>query len=107
MAVDNLGFQTVWRISINERPSPEWIQCFSQQQEGSALCSPVLVSFHQTGILFTSDSAGLSTWVKFIEKWTRAANAAVATAYELRRQEAQTQLAMWKEIVGEPAAPES
>ncbi len=43
MAVDNLGFQTVWRVSISERPTPEWIQHFGQQHDATMLCKPTLV----------------------------------------------------------------
>jgi len=92
VSVDNLGFQTVWRISISERPSVEWIRCFGWQQEGTVSCKPTLVSFHRTGILFTSDAARLATWVKYIDKWTRATNVAVAAAHERNRQEAVSQL---------------
>ncbi len=102
VAVDNLGFQTVWSLSISERPSPEWIQCFGQQQEATMLCRPALVSFHRAGILFTSDSARLATWVKYIDKWMRAANVAVAAAHEKRRQEALSQLTVWKGFVSQP-----
>jgi hypothetical protein len=104
MAVDNLGFQTVWRISISERPTPEWIQLFGQQQDATMLCKPTLVSFHRAGILFTSDAARLSTWVKYLDKWTRATNVAVAAAHERRRQEALAQTAVWKGLVSDPAS---
>ena len=103
-AVDNQGFQTVWRLSISERPSPEWIQCFGQQQETTMLCRPALVSFHRTGILFTTDSARLSTWVKYIDKWMRGANVTVAAAHERRRQEALSHLATWKGLTAERPA---
>jgi len=104
VAVDNLGFQTVWRISISERATPEWIQCFGQQQDATMLCKPTLVSFHRAGILFTSDAARLSTWVKYIDKWTRATNVAVAAAHEKRRQEALAQIPVWKSLVSESAS---
>ena len=104
MAVDNLGFQTVWRISISERPTPEWIQYFGQQQDATVLCKPTLVSFHRAGILFTSDAARLSTWVKYLDKWTRATNVAVAAAHEKRRQEALAENAVWKTLVADPGS---
>src|SRR5712692_10297889 len=102
VAVDNLGFQTVWSLSISKRPSPEWIQCFGQQQEATMLCRPALVSFHRAGILFTSDSARLATWVKYIDKWIRSANVAVAAAHEKRRQEALSQLTFFLFIIRRP-----
>jgi len=104
VAVDNQGFQTVWRLSISERPSPEWIQSFGQQQDTTMLCRPALITFHRAGILFTSDSARLSAWVKYIDKWMRAANVAVAAAHEKRRQEALAHLETWKGLVTERAS---
>ncbi len=104
MAVDNLGFQTVWRVSISERPTPEWIQHFGQQHDATMLCKPTLVSFHRAGILFTSDAARLSTWVKYLDKWTRATNVSVAAAHEKRRQEALAQSAVWKGLVADADA---
>jgi len=104
MAVDNLGFQTVWRVSISERPTPEWIQHFGQQHDATMLCKPTLVSFHRAGILFTSDAARLSTWVKYLDKWTRATNVSVAAAHEQRRQEALAQNAVWKGLVADSDA---
>ena len=87
MIVDHAGAEPVWRISLSDRPPPEWIRYFGCQPALTSACRPTLASFDRATILFTSDEAWVGAWMEQIHRWVNAANTAYLAARDQRRQD--------------------
>jgi hypothetical protein len=77
----------LWNIPLNDKPTPEWIQLFRSPGEQRGLINAQRVGFRDAELVFESSEANVTTWMRHIDTWITAANAAAARAEEQRWEE--------------------
>jgi hypothetical protein len=77
----------LWNIPLNEKPTPAWIQLFRGPGEQRGLINAQRVSFRDAELVFESSEANVTTWMRHIDTWITAANAATAREEEQRWEE--------------------
>jgi hypothetical protein len=77
----------VWSIPLNDKPTPEWIRLFRSPREQRGLINAERIGFRDAELTFESSEANVTTWMRHIDAWITAANAAAARAEEQRWEE--------------------
>jgi hypothetical protein len=73
-ARDVKGRIVTWTAPLNAMPDKEWRQFFSQTRDTTVTCTPKHVHMYQGMVVFESAEEDVATWVRFIDRWTAAAN---------------------------------
>jgi hypothetical protein len=79
--------QFVWAIPLNDKPTPAWIQLFRSPGEQRGLINAQRIGFRDAELIFESSEAQVTTWLRHIDTWITAANAATTRADEQRWEE--------------------